>query len=186
MGLFDFFKDKAKRDEQLDSITNLTLDAMRPGFLVDYDLKTWEVKAANKYIWGEALSLEWQLVSASDTLYLECATDDETEWCISRPISFRSLGDAVRKTILETSDAPEEITWQGKTYYLEETAGGHYFANGQVAMKDEGDPLLLWDYETEDGEEYLTIEQWGENDFEAYAGGPAHEYQFSNILPPAR
>lgn len=190
MGLFDRFKNKAQHDAQVDSITDLTLTSMRPGFLVDYDLKTWEVKAANRYEWGSMISLEWQLVSADDTIYLECETDDETEWSISRPISFRSLGESVRRAILETGDGPDQISWQGQTYYLEETAGGHFFANGQVtgkaAQSDEGAPLLQWGYETEDGSSYLTIEQWGETDFQAFAGGPAHEYQFSNILPPAR
>lgn len=186
MGFFNFLKDKEQRDTQRDSITDLSLTSMRPGFLVDYDLKTWEVKAANLYEWGDLVSLEWQLVSSNDTIYLECETDDETEWSISRPVNFRSLGDAVRHAIIDSGDGPEQITWQGQTYYLEETAGGHYLANGQIARTEEGTPLLQWCYENEAGDSFLSIEQWGETDFQAFAGGPAHEYQFTNILPPAK
>jgi hypothetical protein len=45
--------------------------------------------------------------------------------------------------------------------------------------------MLRWDYEDEEGERFLTIEQWGEEDFLAYQGLPAEEYQFTNLLPPA-
>ncbi len=190
MGFFDFLKEKKQQREdrtaRLDAITDLTLMSMRPGFLVDHDLKTWEVTAANTYAWGDGETREWQLVCADDTLYLECETDDETEWSVSRPIRFRDLGNDVGRTIRETGDGPEEIVWKGETFYLEEAAGGHFHANGQVSRpSDDGVPLLQWSYENEAGDAYLTIEQWSDTEFQAFVGGPAHEYQFSNILPPA-
>lgn len=189
MGFFDFLKDKKQQYDDIrarvDGITDLTLEAMRPGFLVDYDLKSWQVQAANVYTWGDDKTLEWQLVAADDTVYLECMVDDEAEWSLSRPVRFRELGDAVRRTIVETGDGPDEFEWQGRTYYLEETAAGFFHADGQGKTLGGGVPLLQWGYETESGDAYFTIEQWGETEFQAYAGGPVEEYQFTNILPPA-
>jgi hypothetical protein len=43
--------------------------------------------------------------------------------------------------------------------------------------------FIYWDYEDEEEEGLVTIEQWGDNDFEVYAGTWVEEYQFENILP---
>jgi hypothetical protein len=87
----------------------------------------------------------------------------------------------VRQAILENGDPPDQVMYQGVTYFFEEMAGGAFLKNGQGPGRN----LLRWDYEDEEGENYLTIEQWGEDDFLAYAGRPVQEYQFTNILPPA-
>ena len=74
---------------------------------------------------------------------------------------------------------PDEILFEGSTYYLEETAGGHFFKDGEGS----GQEMLRWSYEDEEGEAYLGVEQWGEWDFDATRGIPVEEYQFTNILP---
>ncbi len=43
--------------------------------------------------------------------------------------------------------------------------------------------LLCWDYYDLSEEKTLTIEQWGEEKFEAAVGIYVEEYQFTNILP---
>ena len=46
-----------------------------------------------------------------------------------------------------------------------------------------GDELIYWDYTDETGEKLLTIEQWGETEFEAAVGKTVQAYEFRNILP---
>ena len=178
MGIFDFFK-KKKPAEELPT-GDLVLDDLKVGYLVDFDMQTWEVTGYSYYDWGDGdISQEWQLKSAGDLIYLEKEVDDETLWSTSRKISFGSLGAAVRDHLLETGDPPEEIAYQAVTYYLEEQGGGHYYKNGQGP----GQEFLQWSYEDENGQRFLTIEQWGEEEFEAAAGEPVEAYQFENILP---
>ncbi|MBW2366658.1 MAG: DUF4178 domain-containing protein, partial [Deltaproteobacteria bacterium] len=77
MGLKDFFKKKQPSDLK---ITDLTLSDLKMGYMVDYDLKTWQVTAHNTYDWGDGdLTLEWQLKSHDDTIYLELESDDEEQ-----------------------------------------------------------------------------------------------------------
>jgi hypothetical protein len=81
---------------------------------------------------------------------------------------------------LDNGDPPEELVFEGVTYYLEEMAGGQFQKDGI----GEGQDLLRWSYEDDDGDSsYLGIEQWGEDDFEASSGFKVEEYQFTNILP---
>ena len=178
MGLKDFFKREKKKEP--DPLNELTLSNMEPGYLVDYDLKTWEVQARNTYDWGDGeMSREWQLKSVEGVVYLEKETDDDDEWSLNRKVPFLSLGSEVKDRILEKGDPPDTIVFEGITYYLEETAGGHFYKNS----KGPGKEMLRWSYEDEDGRRYLGVEQWGEEAFDASTGEPVEEFQFSNILP---
>ena len=149
--------------------------------MVDYDLKTWEVVAYNYYDWGGGdLSHEWQLKNGDGkVLFLEKESDDEDEWNLNQKIPFGRLGSKIKDQILEAGDPPNEIVFEGKTYYMEEMAGGHFHKDGQGPGKE----LLRWSYEDDEGRGYLGIDQWGEEDFEASLGEPVEEYQFTNILP---
>lgn len=178
MGFFDFFSKKNKKAER--DILNLTLPDIRPGDFVDYDMKTWKVGQRGFYEWGEDdVTREWQLVSGNDTVYLEMEMEDEASWSVSRKISFQSLGDNVKKAISENGDPPETILYQGVEFHLEISGGGHYYEDGRPLSQK----LLKWDYADDKGERFLSIEQWGENEFDASEGTPVQEYQFNNIIP---
>ena len=168
---------KKKQDEIL---TDLRLDQIKPGYYLDYDLKTWEVKAYNKYDWGSGeISDEWHLVCADDAIFLEREVDDEETWSISRKISFNKLGKSIRSHILEHEDPPEEINYENRTYFLEDSAGGNFYPDGKSTSYE----LISWTYEDESGDNLLGIEQWGEEDFTAWVGESVEYYQFTNILP---
>ena len=180
MGLFDLFKGKKKRAP--DPLHDLSLSNLQPGYYVDYDLKTWEVVAYNRYDWGEGdVSHEWQLKDGEgEVVYLEKESDDEDDWSLNRKIELYRLGPRVREQIIETEDPPDQVIFEGSTYYLEETAGGYFLKDGKGA----GQEMLRWSYEDDEGR-YICIEQWGEEDFEASSGIAVEEYQFTNILPAA-
>ncbi len=178
MGLKDFFKKDKKKDKV--TLEDLTLSKLRPGYFVDWDMKTWEVAAYNYYDWGGGdLTYEWQLKTSDDTIYLEYEPDDEDFWSVCRKISFGKLGSGIKDHIVEHRDPPEEITFEGTTYYLDESSGCHFFKDG----KGPGQELIQWNYEDDDEKKILCIEQWGENSFEASKGFEVEEYQFTDILP---
>ncbi len=179
MGIFDFFKKKSDKEE-FDPLSDLTLAKMRKGYFVDYDLKTWEVISSSYYDWGEGdKSYEWQLKSSDDIIYLELEVDDEEYWCISRKIQTRALGSEIFDKIIEDEDPPDEIVYENTTFYLDESGGGLYHLDSTGAGRE----LFKWDYTDNSEKKILTIEQWGENEFEASYGDVVEEYQFTNILP---
>ena len=178
MGIRDFF---GKRDSKVaDSVTRLNLSDLKPGWMVDHMGRTYEVTAYNAYEWGEDdRTDEWQLKDGTETVYLEREFDDEDDWSLNRKISFRGLGPGIAERIAETGDPPEELVHEGRRYYLEEAAGGHFLKDGKGLRQ----PMLRWSYEDDEGENYLGIEQWEEEEFEASVGQRVHEHQFTNILP---
>lgn len=179
MGWKDFFSKKNNHNEG--SLSDLTLSGLKTGYYVDWDMKTWEVVSSSSYNWGEDdITYEWQLKTADDTIYLEYESDDDEEyWSICRKIDFQELDSGIQKHILDHGDPPEEIIYKGQPYLLEETGGGHYFKDADSSGRE----LISWNYEDEEGNQFLTIEQWGENDLEASLGFSVEEYQFTDILP---
>ncbi len=178
MGIKDLFKKDKKKE--FDPLKDLSLAMLKVGYMVDYDMKTWEVEAYNYYDWGGGdISHEWQLKSGDEVVYLENESDDDEEWSLNRKIAFSSLGSEVKEHILEAGDPPEEIVFEGTTFYREESGGGHFYKDSAGPSKE----LLRWSYEDDEGQSYLGIEQWGEEDFDATLGEPVEEYQFVNILP---
>jgi len=179
MGWNDFFK--KKKTDDVDPINDLTLGNLRVGSYVDWDMKTWEVTAYNQYEWGGGdVTREWQLRSSDETVYLEQETDDDVFWSLNRKISFNRLGPDLRNHMAKNENPPDELEFKGGQYFLEHSSGGRFFKDGT----GEGRELIKWEYEDDSGKNYLTIEQWGEETFEASIGHEVEEYQFSNILPP--
>ncbi len=179
MGLLNFFS-KKKEPEASDSITNLSLSKLKKGYFLDYDLKSWEVKAASYYDWGdEDLSQEWQLVSHDETMYLEREFDDEEYWSVSSKISLTDIDSGLRNHIVKNDDPPDHISFNGVDYTLDESCGGHFYLENGV----QGRKILSWNYVDSSGDLYLSIEQWGETEFEASTGKKVMDYQFTNILP---
>ena len=176
MGIFDFFK-KKKPENDFDP-TAIKLDSLKPGYFLDYDLKTWEVITKSHYDWDGDYSYEWQLKSSDKTIYLEQEIDDESDWSISNKIPIGKIGSNITKS-LQSDNPPDSINLDGLEYYLEESGGGHYYKDG----KDPAREVLYWQYENEAGDKFITLEQWGENEFEASSSFTVEEYQFTDITP---
>jgi len=178
MGWKKIFKKKSEKEPA--PLTDISLSGLKPGCFVDWNLKTWEVVSYGYYDWGDGeVSHEWQLETSDETIYLEFESDDEDFWSVSKKISFKKLEPGIKEMIIKNNEPPDQITFDGVTYYLEESGGGHFFKN----ETESGQELISWDYEDDGGKKFLTIEQWGENSFEASVGFSVEEYQFTDILP---
>jgi hypothetical protein len=183
MGVLDWFSRRRKPGstaEPVDPLHDLSLSTLRVGYLVDYDLRTWEVAAHNRYDFGDGYGTEeWELRSSSETLFLEREEDDEVEWSVSRKIPIGAIDGDVRKHILEHDDPPSRIVFDGVLYHLDGSGAGRLQRGG--AGEPEG--FIYWDFIDRDDTRLVSIEQWGEMEFEAAAGQYVEEYEFSNILP---
>lgn len=180
MGLLDMFRGKKDNGPEIDPLADLVLAKLRVGYLVDYDLETWEVTAHNLYRWnGGGTTEEWELTLGRKKRYLELSEDDGPCWTLARKMPIGKVGSEVRDHILKHEDPPDEVTVEGTTYYLDASDGGYFYPGSQ----DSGEPLIKWELVDEDDEAFLTLEQWGETEFEAALGVYVEEYQFTSILP---
>jgi hypothetical protein len=178
MGIKDLFK--SRDDEQLDPLKDLVLSKLRVGYMLDHDMKTWQVTAYHKYDFGGRYETEeWELTSGREKCYLERSQDDEVEWTLTKKIPIAAIEGNVKQSIIDHDDPPDQIVYKGKTYYLEESGPGYFLENGVPPRKE----FIYWEFIDEEEDQCISIEQWGETDFEAAHGDYVEEYQFSNILP---
>lgn len=170
---------KKKDEPELDPLADLTLSNLKPGYMVDYDLKTWKVTAQHYYDYEGDRVDEWELSCADEVAYLEREEDDEVSWTLTRKVALSDIEGNLRSHLRENDDPPEEITCKGIVYFGESSDVGRFYQDGE----GEGRELIVWDYVDDSEKKTLSIEQWGDDDYAASVGEVVEEYQFSSILP---
>ena len=156
-----------------------TLGSMRKGYLVDFDLKTWQVIGYNTYDYDGFVTREWELRCADDVRFLEAVEEDgKVEWTWTLRIGIEQIEEDVVGAIIETDDPPQEVRFEGRLYEAVESSAGLQRKDGE----GEGREFVNWSYESKEGR-VLFMSQWGERDFAAYEGISVEEYQFTDILP---
>ena len=171
---------KKKEEDEFDALKDVQLKNLQKGWMLDYDMQTWEVTAHHKYDWGESLkSDEWELRSSNKLIFLEYDPEDGGEFSISWKVPIGKIEGNIKEHLKKNDDAPGQIVFGGKTYYLDEDGGGLFLEN----CKQPEQEFIYWDYVDDSEDNFVTIEQWGDNEFEASAGKAVEEYQFENILP---
>ena len=66
MSLWNKLFGKKDAQPETDPLHDLTLAHLKVGYLLDYDLKTWEVKSHNRYDFDGTRSDEWELDAGDD------------------------------------------------------------------------------------------------------------------------
>ena len=179
MGFLDRLRKKSDEDE-LDPLADLVLAKLKPGYLVDYDLRTWRVTDYNTYRFNDGHEAEeWELTADHDKRYLELSRGDGEVWTLSKEIPVGAIDGDVRQHILDHDDPPSEVTYKGTVYYLEGSSGGEMLPAG----RGPGKHLIQWELLDEDEERFLSIMQWSETEVTAVSGIFVEDYQFTDILP---
>ena len=178
MGLTDRLFGKKKVDEAPDPLADLVLEKLKVGYLVDYDLQTWQVTGYCRYTFsGKDDSVEeWELSAAGEQRYLEWA---DGGWSLSRKISIGAIDGDIRRHILDHDDPPSRIVFKGTAYHLDVSYAGRMFPDG----KGSGADVIRWEFLDEDEMTFVGIEQLSETELSAAAGFVVEDYQFDHILP---
>jgi hypothetical protein len=181
MGIFDFFK---KKQEPSYDPTNITIKDLQKGFVLDYDMKSWVVREAYIYDWGgHYFTREYKLDSGDDSCYLHVDTNDDLSLTVSRKIKVRSIDEDLPEYIQQHEHPPKKVHYQGVTYLLDKESPGYFRDLADPDREEYWSELVSWEYYDEQEKNFISVEQWGEREFEAAIGKTAEAYQFSNILP---
>jgi hypothetical protein len=184
MGIFDSLKDAFSGSDDDDSapepdpVTDIELNELREGYLLDYEMRTWEVTTHAKYDYEGWPADEWTLENGDDTLFLEYEDDDGDVYNLSRPVDMADVeadGQPLRAAVRDGGDPPDAVTYEGTVYELDEEGPATRTAG------DKHQELYYWVYAS--GDDFLALERYGESDWNSYAGREVEPYEFDNILP---
>ncbi len=177
--MFNFFKKKKEPDYDP---TNIKITDLKKGFVFDYDLSQWEVQEEYTYDWGdEFFSKEYKISDGSKTLFLSVEEDDELEIALHEKVRLSTFDEDIESEIINNERPPKVIHYKGTTFRRESESPG-YFNDGGDSWAE----MISWDYYDNDEEQVVTIEQWGEREFEASVGKYIESFMISNIMPADR
>lgn len=178
MGFFDSLfggdEDSASNDAPVD---NPSLDQLREGYMIDYEMRTWEVTQHAKYDYEGWPADEWTLESGDDLLFLEYEYDDGDVFLLSKPAKMSDVtveGEPFR-AVVRDEDPPSRVTYDGIEYVLSEEGPA------TRTVDDRTNSLRYWVYDGDDG--FVALERYGSSDWSVYAGREVEPYEFDNILP---
>ncbi len=181
--MFNFFnKDKktAKKAELHYDPTNIKVSDVRPGFLLDYNFKTWEVTDEFEYDWGdEYFTYEYKLVAGTDTVYMHLEQADQLYCAFTIKVPFVKLGEGVLESLRKTEQPPAKMSYEGIEFFRDKESVGFF----RSTADEDSVELTMWEYYDESGAQTLLIFQWDVDDFEAAIGVLETDRAVSNILP---
>lgn len=190
MGIFDLFRRKPAASDQpepsFDALRDLVLDKLAPGDIVDFDLRSYEVRDRAHVDTGTPPpGDEWDLRAADDRLRLlrEPVRGGDAVWTVLRNVSLGEIDGDVRHEILTRDDPPSQLFFHSAPYLMERSGAGYVRRAGGTGP-EEG--FVAWSYtRADDATRVLRLEQVSETDVVAAAGERVEEYHFTNLLPGA-
>lgn len=181
MGFFDSLFGSSDEDPSSseDPIEDPSLDQLREGYMLDYEMRTWEVTKHAKYDYEGWPADEWTLENGDDLLFLEYEYDDGDVFLLSEPVEITDVtadGEPFRAVVRE-QEPPTKVTYDGQEYVLSEEGPATRTVDGRT------NELHYWVYEEEEG--FVALERYGSSDWNVYAGREVEPFEFDNILPRA-
>ncbi len=163
--------------------SNLSIKNLKKGYLIDFDLKTWEVKNEYQIDWLKKTSSK-ELVIINDLkeliLNIEISDQNKLIAVLSRK-SIHQIDSTIENQILKLHTPPVKITFEGKTYYKESENKGIIFnISNNTSPPTLVNSILYFD----DSREYIfRIDIANQDKCLGYAGRLYLKESFSEILP---
>ncbi|MDP4680684.1 MAG: DUF4178 domain-containing protein [Cyclobacteriaceae bacterium] len=180
MGVFDFLKKKEKERDY--DITNLSVKDLNQGFILDYDMKSWQVKEVYEYDWGNNnFTSEFMIDSGDEILYLSIEDKGELILSVCKNIKIRKLGEDIIDKTIKKERPPKKLEYEGIQYFLDSDIAGYF--NDKTKGGEDWEELVCWEYYDDEEQNILSITRWGEREFDASVGRIVKEFEISNIIP---
>ena len=140
--------------------SQLTVDNLKVGFIVDYNLKTWNVICENQYDWENGFSEKsFTLAQGTQKLHLFLNNDHDNQIVlVSNPINIYAIDESLEDEILKEKRSKNILSYNETNYYRENTKEGLKF---DLINKTDGNKLIAWEYFDKERTQVIRIEQYG-------------------------
>lgn len=176
--MFDwFFNLFKKKEEEAPIKVDYSVHDLKPGYLLDYDMESWEVLAAYDYEYVTHSSKEYKIRSGSKTMFLNVSDSNDLILGLSEEANINFIHSGLRTGALDGKPMTR-VNWEGEAYTIKETAEGKFREEGRSSWAK----FSSWEYVNPDGTKFIYVSKWEDNSIECYTGTFLKEYQISNIL----
>lgn len=160
----------------------LSIVNIKAGYLVDFDLTTWETVQEWQYDWDNGNSgKEFRLVNEKETLHLYMRNEGtQLHTILGRKVNIFSIDRDLEEEIQTNSRPPSVLNYQDIDYFRENTKTGW---RHELTAKTSANKLTVWEYFDETMTFFMRIEQIENQTYKATVGEVISPFEFSNVLP---
>ena len=167
-----------KPEEPAEINVNQTVHDLKRGYILDYDMESWEVVGSYTYRYKTHVAKEYKIRSGSKTLFLNVSDANSLLLSLSGETNINEV-DARLRTSIASEQPIVRFDWKGETYTLKETSRGQFTDN---RLQDWAD-FVGYEYVDKDNARFVYISKWEDGSIECYTGKYLKEFEISNILP---
>ncbi|MCS7018775.1 MAG: DUF4178 domain-containing protein [Cytophagales bacterium] len=162
--------------------THITIENLGVGYLLDYQLKTWQVVNQIQYDWTDGTSeREYKLVSGNEMLYLSVRREGVVLDCrIGTIVNLYTIDSQLDKVIQQEGQPPSILYYEGFTLYREHKLSGLLFSHSH---HNKPIKVTVWDYLDATRTYHLRIGKDEYQRFFTIFSKKVDEIDFSEILP---
>jgi hypothetical protein len=163
-------------------LMRLSIINLKAGYLVDFDLTTWETVQEWQYDWDNGNSgKEFRLVNEKETLHLYMRNEGtQLHTILGRKVNIHSIDRELEDEIQTNSRPLSVLNYQEIDYFRENTKTGW---RHELTAKTSANKLTAWEYFDETMTFFMRIEQIENETYKAIVGEVISPFEFSNVLP---
>ncbi|MFK7798635.1 MAG: DUF4178 domain-containing protein [Aureispira sp.] len=170
-----FIKKKEAEEEPIK--IDRTVHDLDVGYILDYNMESWEVLASYTYRYKGHVAKEYKIRSSGTTHFLNVSDSNSLLLSISTEANINNVDATLRSSVL--SDQPiVRLTWQNENYTLKESAQGQFTDD---RLQDWAS-FSSWEYVNVDNSKFVYVSRWEDGSVECFVGDYLKEYHISNIL----
>lgn len=161
-----------------ESKIDLEVKDLQVGYILDYDLKSWEVTDVAVYTWDNGVKdYEYTLFDGTEKLYLNYEVVD-AKLSIYREGKINEIWPEGKVKMRTNKDLiNDEVKYKGDTYY--------FLAEAAAKVKNSSESYFLqnWIFENAAETELISFNLYDDRSMDAYLGMRIPDHAISNILP---
>jgi len=162
-------------NEESGASKELLIENVRPGGVIHLravgpDMEDMDLTVLGRHTYRQG-NYEWyelECDKGGEKVWVDIEEDDEIEVGVSlRELKLPALGISKKDLVRFDDDEEGEFTFEGKTFYLEDSDSCEFLRNGMAGKAEE---LYYWDFEPDSGDTWIGVEKWGDSEYKAYYG----------------
>jgi len=180
----------AKIKEPQRDPSNMKVNNLTEGSLLEYDLQTWKADDMRVLYWTEGMedgehkvekSIDLKSEDGSKKMTMRVMRDSDSDKVpITKDINVFQIDSRMNSYVSNGKfEPPTVLTFENEKYFRGGLRRGFNIDPGDNSYA----VFESWDFQNQDKTKVLRVEHSGENKFSAQIGEYVNKYQFENLLP---
>lgn len=172
---FNLFRQKKQEEEEIK--IDRDVHDLEVGYILDYNLESWEVLASYTYRYKGHIAKEYKIRSSGETRFLNVSDSNSLLLSVSKEANMNTINPSLRSSVLNKNPLTR-LSWEEETYTLKESSNGQFTDD---RLQDWAN-FSSWEYVNTANDKFIYVSLWEDGSAECFLGDYIKEYQISNIL----